>query len=176
MRVSPTAVVVLLLVLACAAPASSPSPLATSADAPIQISEVRLDRLPGGWGIGPSYTIVMTRGGLAAFEGGQDAPRLGRYSALLSVSRFDSLARTLAARPFFRQRRPSTTYQIFVSTHPSGRGEECVDFRKARVDLVIAGERRTLNDECQDPGFEAAYAAPIDALAAQLEWTRDLGP
>ena len=160
-------VLVAAVIAGCAPQAHDPT---TGLYAPRSVSEITLSRLPGGWGAGASYTITLRRDQPATFEGRQQAPRTGTFTALLPPALFDSLALTLVGRPFFRAPQASTTYQRFVAL-PGRRSDECVDYEKTQVTLRLDDTVRSLADECRDSTFESAYAAPIEAVAARLNWT-----
>lgn len=153
----------LLLALAvgcapAAPPAADPAPPSSAGP----VSEIRLERLPGGpVPAGPAYLFTLLREGLSTYEGRSGVPMLGAYHVVIPQPSFDALAAKLLANGFLTKR----------SVYLSG---SCADARGARVTLTIGGQAQVLAPSCPGPEFEKDIAAPIDSVAGRLPWSASL--
>ena len=135
------------------------------------VSQIAVQHFPGGWGVGPSYTITLERNGPARFEGVQEAQRIGRYTAALSGPTFDSLVTYLLAQPFLNSTQHSTNSAVLIAPpDPHPRGDGCIDLPAVSVTLIVRGQNRTLVDDCMDTIFLARYITPIETLSERLAW------
>jgi len=153
----------LALALGCAAaqappPAGPPPPSATAAE----VSEIRLERTPGGAAAtGQGYLFILRREGLSTYEGKSGVPMLGEYHVVIPAAGFDALAGRLLANGF-------------VTGRAAWSKGGCPEGPRVRVTLTIAGSAEAFSPPCPGPEFEKAIAAPIDSVAGRLPWSASL--
>jgi len=156
-------------VVSCAATLAAPhTPLSVFPAAPNGVTEISLQRAQGRSGLGPDYRVTVFRGRDAEYVGNAGVVRIGRYTAPLDTTRFDSLATLLLTRPWL----------AFTDSTDEGRGwqqiprlTDCDYATYGRIWVVIRGHVRSVTDRCGDSLFIAEYLAPVERVAESLPWT-----
>jgi hypothetical protein len=138
---------------------SAEQPTMPTGQAPDSIVIVALSRTIGGWGNGATYTLTLRANGLATYDGGTRAPRLGRYLAHADSS--------LVLAVLVRVSQPGALSWV-DPTH------RCFDGEGLAITVGLTDGRRLQfgHGDCSSPRENWETARVVDSLLAGLNWLK----